>query len=300
MSEYNIGFSEKLVDAARIVAASSTNTVDEQRTILYLSLLSAEIALKAFLEQAGVSIKEIRNCSHDHEELLAKVSLCEIQAEVSPSQIEWVPASRVRAISVYSEYNESTIGTLFSLENEGASQYPNQIRYGNTVTHAPAGAMLQASEKLLEWVKKYINSARQIQRKSKIKPKQSTKKSPRRRDTHVAAMRFCDAYGDGIKVGNILEYSEYERNERGQDYWIGYELLNYEGEKFGEISAGYVYGGTGAYAEIVIDEEVFETESSKLESISHHNKEKNEQPKELKNLLIKLADRAASRLVGGV
>lgn len=300
MSEYNIGFSEKLIDAARIVAASSTDRVDEQRTILYLSLLSAEIALKAFLEQAGVSIKEIRNCSHNHEELLAKLDHCEIQVEVTPNQLKWVSASRVRAISVYAEYSESTIGALFSLKNEGASQYPNQIRYGNTVSHAPAGVMLQASERLLKWVNSNLNSVRRKQRDSELKPKQSPKKSLRRRDTHMAVRKFCEAYGDGLQVGGILEYYECERSERGQDYWIGFELLNYKGEKCGEISAGYVYGGTGAYAEIVIDDEVIETDSSRLESISHHNKEKNEQPKELKKLLIKLSDRAARRIVGGV
>ena len=77
-----------------------------------------------------------------------------------------------------------------------------------------------------------------------------------------------------MDIGNILEYAEDERENRGQDYWIGYELLNFKGGACGEISAGYTYGGTGAYAEIIINGRVIETDSSAVDVYSHHNKEK--------------------------
>ena len=45
MVEYNIAFGEKLSETARMVIAEEMETLDAQRTVLYLSLLSAEIAL---------------------------------------------------------------------------------------------------------------------------------------------------------------------------------------------------------------------------------------------------------------
>ena len=53
MSEYNIGFSEKLLDAAQSVTKDGLDSVDAIRTVLYLSSLASEIVLKALLEKAG-------------------------------------------------------------------------------------------------------------------------------------------------------------------------------------------------------------------------------------------------------
>ena len=60
MPEYEIAFGEKLADIARMVAAEACVTIDAQRTVLYLSLLSTEISLKAMLERAGRPITKIR------------------------------------------------------------------------------------------------------------------------------------------------------------------------------------------------------------------------------------------------
>ncbi len=160
MSEYNIGFSEKLIEAAQVVADSALDSIDGQRTVLYLSLLSSEIALKAFLEAAGMPVQKIVGYSHNHRALLDAVCRCEVK-EIVAGQLTWVSASRVCAISIAIETGASTVGTLLSLEQEGASRYPNKIRYGNSVAHAPARAMLQVSEKLFEWVIKHLSAVRQ-------------------------------------------------------------------------------------------------------------------------------------------
>ena len=60
MAEYDIAFGERLAETARIVAADGLEQLDAQRTVLYLSLLSVEITLKALLEHAGIPVTEIR------------------------------------------------------------------------------------------------------------------------------------------------------------------------------------------------------------------------------------------------
>lgn len=297
MPEYNIGFSEKLIEAARVVADNALDSIDGQRTVLYLSLLSSEIALKAFLETAGISVQEIARYSHNHRALLDAMCHCEVQEEIVAGQLMWVPASRVCAISVAIETGTSTVGTLLSLEQEGASRYPNEIRYGNSVAHAPAKAMLQASEKLFEWVIAHLSAVRQKQQGEQSQNRETTDKTYRRRDTLVAATTFCKAYGGGVHVGEEIKFSPDERNEYGQDYWIGYDLADAKGKKCGVISAGYVgyIADIKLYAEIRIDDEVIESEAQSLEKIASHDREKNEQPKELKALLIKIAERATRK-----
>lgn len=161
MPEYNIGFSEKLIEAAQVVLSSSANTIDSQRTVLYLSLLSCEITLKSLLENAGIPIEEIKHYSHKLRSLLDKVCLCEVQEDLVVGQSIWVSASRICAITIDVDSGSSTVGTLLTLEQDGASQYPNEIRYGSDIAHAPAAAMLQTAEKIFEWVTKHLGKVRQ-------------------------------------------------------------------------------------------------------------------------------------------
>jgi hypothetical protein len=69
---------------------------DAQRTVLYLSLLSTEILLKAMLEHAGKPVAEIRERGHQLADLLTDLGLCEIEVEVTPGCHRYVPASRLR------------------------------------------------------------------------------------------------------------------------------------------------------------------------------------------------------------
>lgn len=297
MPEYNIGFSEKLIEAAQVVNGQTLSSIDAQRTVLYLSLLSSEVSLKAFLESAGVPVQEIKAYSHNLRALLDAVCRCEVQAEVVTGSRMWVPASRVCAITVQINSGGSTVGTLLSLEQEQASRYPNEIRYGEAITHAPPAAMLQAAEKLHEWVKMHLGNARLENHAEPSTRDSFTEKSPRRRDTHTAVLSFCKAHGGGVQVGAEVRFDPSERSERGWDYWIGYEFVDTKGRKCGEVTAGYVayIADIRLYASIILDEEVIESEARSLEKMSIHHRDKNEQPKELKTLIIDIAERATRK-----
>jgi hypothetical protein len=70
VTEYSIDFSENLIKAARFVLEDGADSVDAKRTVLYLSLLSCEITMKALLERAGKPVKEIKKSWHDLNGLL--------------------------------------------------------------------------------------------------------------------------------------------------------------------------------------------------------------------------------------
>jgi len=59
--EYDRNFGSKLAETAQAVVTEGVNSLDAQRTILYLSLLSTDISMKALLERAGVDIPVIRS-----------------------------------------------------------------------------------------------------------------------------------------------------------------------------------------------------------------------------------------------
>lgn len=78
MSEYNIGFSKKLIGAARFVAGDGLDSENAIRTVLYLSKLACEITLKALHEKAGRPVVEIRNYGHDLSKLLVEFGKCKV------------------------------------------------------------------------------------------------------------------------------------------------------------------------------------------------------------------------------
>lgn len=299
MAEYNIEFAEKLISAAKVVASSDSISVDAQRTVLYLSLLSCEISLKALLEKAGMPTREITALSHNLRGLLDAVCRCEVnETIVGVAQPMWVSAARVCAITIDFGGTESTVGTLLSLEADGASRYPNQIRYGSTIVHAPCEAMLQAAEKILAWVGAHAAAVRRLVQPDSPESGNATEQQPRRCDTRAAVVRLCSALGAGVKVGDELKFDPSEQAERGQDYWIGYTLVNHRGERCGEVSAGYVayIADIRLFASIVIDGEVMDSEAASLQHISKHDRQKNDQPKELKTLLLKIAERTTRKM----
>ena len=78
MAEYDISFGERLSETARMVVDEGLAELDAQRTVLYLSLLSTEITLKAMLERAGKPVPDIRARSHRLAELLSDLGQCEV------------------------------------------------------------------------------------------------------------------------------------------------------------------------------------------------------------------------------
>ncbi len=150
MSVYNMGFSEKLTDAARVICEDGLGTFDANQTVAYLSLLSCEITLKALLEKAGMSVKDIKARSHNLKALLNDFSKCEVEGEIDKGYCKWVPATRIRSLTIQ-EDTDTTIGKLLTGESQGASKYPNEIRYGERFSHFPPEALMQAAIEILKW-----------------------------------------------------------------------------------------------------------------------------------------------------
>src|SRR5437763_742351 len=130
MPEYSIEFGGKLAEVANFVAANGLDDAEAQRVVLYLSLLSTEISLKAMLEKAGKPVKEIAGTGHDLAQLLTDLDRCEIEVETAPGATRFVPASRLRASIIKHGECEITVGALIESIKD-ASQYPNKVRYGD-------------------------------------------------------------------------------------------------------------------------------------------------------------------------
>jgi hypothetical protein len=154
--EYSIEFGGKLAEVADLVVADGLDDPDARRTVLYLSLLSTEISLKAMLEKAGKPVKEIRRARHDLAQLLRDLDCCEIEAETTPGVTRLVPASRLRASIIKQGECEITIGDLIG--TKAASQYPNEIRYGDRLHHFPPAAVAQMASKVVAFAGEHWQS----------------------------------------------------------------------------------------------------------------------------------------------
>ena len=162
MPEYDIDFAAKLAKVADKVDEQDPWAYDARRVTIYLSRLSAELTMKALLEQAGVPIAEIRARSHNLRKLLEDIGKCEVEVEIAPGTRLWVPASRVRAVSIELGVAQVPIGAIIDAEDDGASQYPNQIRYGESYTDFDPSLVSQMALLLSEWAQTHWSSIRRI------------------------------------------------------------------------------------------------------------------------------------------
>lgn len=160
MAEYDIAFGERLAETARMLATEGLTSLDAQRTVLYLSLLSTEISLKAMLERAGKPVSEIRARSHRLAELLSDLGQCEVEVEVVSGTKQYVSASRLRGCLLKHGSAESTIGAVIAAESQGASRYPNQVRYGDVLRHVPAEVVAEMASKVSAFARRHWNSLR--------------------------------------------------------------------------------------------------------------------------------------------
>lgn len=160
MAEYDIAFGERLAETARMVAGEGLSELDAQRTVLYLSLLSTEITLKAMLERAGMPVSAIRARSHRLAELLSGLGQCEMEVEIAPGARRYVSATRIRATPLNQGSAQSTVGAVIDAENQGASIYPNQVRYGEVLRHFPAEVVVQMATKVSVFAREHWQSVR--------------------------------------------------------------------------------------------------------------------------------------------
>jgi hypothetical protein len=150
MAEYSLAFAQALLTAGEAIELRAQASEEEQRAVLYLSLLSCEVTLKALLEKAGYSTPHIRRLSHDLATLLAKTSKCSVFVNG-----RWSTAAALLSIVVDARFENATLGHLLNAEHRGASRYPGNIRYGNLVRHFPAPVMQVAAQILLGWAKEH-------------------------------------------------------------------------------------------------------------------------------------------------
>ena len=151
MPEYSIDFAAKLADIAQQIAVDPSDDIEGARSTVYLSRLSMEIALKALLERAGVAVPQIRGRSHNLRALLKDLSGFEVQSEVAAGVTSWVSASRLRAVTIQNGSRSTTVGTVVDAETQGASQYPNEIRYGPSLKDYPPAVVVACASSVVDW-----------------------------------------------------------------------------------------------------------------------------------------------------
>lgn len=157
-SPYSLTFAKTLIDAAEFIVEREFEP-DEARAVLYLSLVASEITLKAMLARAGWSAKLLKKHGHDMKALLGDLCQCEIDVGYRR------PASQLLSVTVDHRYSNATVGTL--LQAEGASRYPNEIRYGGRVYHYPPTLMLKAAKLALAWANEHFETVRKRRAKGK-------------------------------------------------------------------------------------------------------------------------------------
>ncbi|MFA5352788.1 MAG: hypothetical protein WC291_01030 [Thermodesulfovibrionales bacterium] len=158
MPEYDIDFAQCLCDTAHLVLDKGINSQEEDRTVLYLSLLSVEISLKAILEKAGKPVSGIKARSHDLSGLLKDVCQCTILSEVTKGKQMRIRATEIRSVVVSKNKWNGTIGGLIELAKKEASKYPNGIRYGDVFRYYPADIAANMAKQVATWGKEHWNT----------------------------------------------------------------------------------------------------------------------------------------------
>lgn len=154
--EYSIEFGERLIEAADSFVTKSSPSDEVGRTVLYLSLLSCEISLKALLEKAGFSVQELTRRSHDLSGLAKDICCCELTG-TGIGNSKPFSAARLLSQEVVPNTSNGTVGTLLKAESIGASKYPNDIRYGELITHFPPLVVLSCAKVISKWGKENMS-----------------------------------------------------------------------------------------------------------------------------------------------
>ncbi|PCJ43632.1 MAG: hypothetical protein COA71_01805 [SAR86 cluster bacterium] len=145
--EYSLEFSQRLIESAESIEESD----EAGRAILYLSMLSCEISLKATLEVAGFTVNELKAKGHHVDVLLNDLANCQFKdsGEVS---------SGIRAKVVIPDTGNGTVGALLTAQASECSVYPNGIRYGELVEHFPPMVMLTCAKVLHQWCNQNVEN----------------------------------------------------------------------------------------------------------------------------------------------
>jgi hypothetical protein len=153
---YSLEFAKRLLEAAESFDVVKNDKDEVGRAILYLSLLSCEITLKALLEKAGFSVRELTKRSHDLRGLCKDICSCELTGPGFANSKPHSAASMLAKVVVKGTTN-GTVGTLLSAENANASKFPNEIRYGELIKHFHPLDMLNCANIVAEWAAQNFN-----------------------------------------------------------------------------------------------------------------------------------------------
>ena len=165
MATYDIDFSDTLISAAISIEKSSIDSFNAIRTIIYLTSLSMEIALKSLLEQAGVPVSTIKSRSHNFVKLMADICFCEMETDVGNGHMLWMSASNLRTLVIREGERTISLWGLLCDSDIPKSKYPNEIRYGEELTHFLPSTMIQASSMLVSIIKEHQGRIRLMQGK---------------------------------------------------------------------------------------------------------------------------------------
>ena len=155
MSEYDLSFAENLSNVAATLATNGFTDPNAKRTVLYLSLLATELALKAMLERAGVPLPKIRKRSHDLAGLMRDLGKCKVTIEMTPGNLRALPATRLRSRGLNYPPAQSTVGEILGAEAKGASAYPNAVRYGPLPRHYPPSLVAAMAAEVIAFAKEH-------------------------------------------------------------------------------------------------------------------------------------------------
>lgn len=162
MLQYNIAFARKMAEAADMVLQDDAQPLEAQQTVLYLSLLSCEITLKALLEAAGQPISEIKKRNHDLAGLLKDICACDISDALPGSPDTPMSAAKIIVIPLDPAFANATVGTILTASDAGATPYPSGIRYGTQMRHYPASLVLKCAQAVLGWADLHLTNIRKV------------------------------------------------------------------------------------------------------------------------------------------
>lgn len=160
MAEYDIKLAMEFAHMASDKVAKGLGDPPSHRAVAYVSRVSMELALKSFIESAGVPVSRIRSHSHRLKDLLAEIDQCEIEFEISPGKKHWCSGSRLRSIVVPFHGYGVTAGAVLEAEDHGASTYPQELRYGSPPKDFPAEVLASAAGAIADWVCKHAGTVR--------------------------------------------------------------------------------------------------------------------------------------------
>jgi hypothetical protein len=112
--------------------------------------------IKTILENAGYTIEELKKRSHDFSGLIKDLCLCDLVGTGIPGSKSYTGA-RLLSKVVDQNIGNGTVGALLKGEEQGASKYPNEVRYGELVRHFPPMLMLNCASVVCKWCKENIS-----------------------------------------------------------------------------------------------------------------------------------------------